>query len=62
MLESGWKRRNHSNIKLFWYEELQENQKKMIKEICQFISYELSEEQIDRFRIKLLNYKVITKN
>jgi len=59
MLESGWKRRNHRNMKFFWYEELKENQRKMIKEICQFLSCELSEEQIDRLDdfLKFDNYQ-----
>jgi len=48
MLESGWKRRDHKNMKLFWYEELKKDQKKIIKEICKFIGYELSEEQINK--------------
>jgi len=48
MLESGWKRKNHPNMKFFWYEEMKKNQKKMLKEICQFINYNLSEEQIDK--------------
>jgi len=48
MLESGWKRRDHKNMKLFWYEELKKDQKKIIKDICKFIGYELSEEQINK--------------
>jgi len=48
MLESGWKRRNHPNMKFFWYEEMKKDQKKILKEICNFINYNLSEEQIDR--------------
>jgi len=48
MLESGWKRKDHKNMKLFWYEELKRDQKKIIKEICKFIGYELSEEQINK--------------
>ena len=41
MLESGWRRKDHRNIKFFWYEELKKDQKKIRKEICQFISYNL---------------------
>jgi len=48
MLESGWKRRNHPNLKFFWYEELKKDQKKMLKEICNFINYNLTEEQIEK--------------
>jgi len=48
MLESGWKRRNHPNMKFFWYEELKKDQKKILKEICQFINYNLSDEQVDK--------------
>ena len=49
MLESGWKRRNHPNMKFFWYEEMKKDQKKILKEICNFINYNLSEEQIYRY-------------
>ena len=48
MLESGWRRKNHQNMKFFWYEELKKDQKKIMKEICEFIGYQLSEEQIDK--------------
>jgi len=48
MLESGWKRRDHKNMKLFWYEELKKDQKRMIREICKFLGYELSKEQINK--------------
>merc|ERR1712212_1148392 len=43
MLESGWKRKNHKNM----------------KEICKFIGYELSEEQIDKLDdfMKFDNYQ-----
>ena len=62
MLESGWKRRDHSNIMFFWfvskrnpqkekyalarYEELKQDQEKMVRKIADFIGYSLSEQQI----------------
>ena len=49
MLQSGWRRKDLRNIKFFWYEELKKDQKKIMKEICQFINYNLSDEQIDKY-------------
>ena len=48
MLESGWRRRNHKNMKFVWYEQLKAGQKEIISQICEFLHYNLSEEQIDR--------------
>ena len=48
MLESGWKRRDHPNLMFLWYEEMKEDQKKIIEKVCKFLNYNLSEEQIEK--------------
>jgi len=48
MLESGWKRRDHPNIMFFWYEELKQDQEKMVRKIADFIGYSLSEQKIQK--------------
>ena len=42
MLESGLKRREHRNMKFFWYEELKKDQQ-IMKEFRKFINCNLSE-------------------
>ena len=47
MLESGWKRRDHPNMLLFWYEQIKHDQKFWIKTILKHVDYALSEQKID---------------
>jgi len=64
MLESGWKRKNHPNMKFFWYEEMKKDQKKMLKEICEFINYNVSEEKIDELDnfMKFENFQKVSSS
>ena len=48
MLESGWKRKHHPNMMFLWYEEMKKDQKKIIKEVCKFLNYILTEEQTEK--------------
>ena len=48
MLESGWKRKDHPNMMFLWYEEMKKDQKKIIKEVCKFLNYILTEEQKEK--------------
>ena len=48
MLESGWKRKDHPNMMFLWYEEMKKDQKKIIKEVCKFLNYILTEEQTEK--------------
>ena len=47
MLKSGWTRRDHPNMLMFWYEEIHQNPKLLVKTILKHIGYELSEQKID---------------
>jgi len=47
MLESGWKRQNHPNLRLFWYEAMKKDPKRVIAEIAEHTGYSLSEEELD---------------
>jgi len=47
MLESGWKRRDHPNLRIFWYEAMKKEPKRVIAEIAQHTGYRLSEKEID---------------
>ena len=47
MLRSGWSRRDHPNMLMFWYEEIKLDQKFWIKTILKHVGYALSEEKID---------------
>jgi len=47
MLESGWKRRDHPNLRLFWYEAMKKEPKKVIAEIAEHTGYMLSEKELD---------------
>ena len=46
-LKSGWARRDHSNMKFIWFEDLKRDNRGKIKEIGQFLGHELKEEQLD---------------
>ena len=48
MLESGWNRKDHPNMMFLWYEEMKKDQKKIIKEVCKFLNYILTEEQTEK--------------
>ena len=47
MLKSGWTRRDHPNMLMFWYEEIKLDQKFWINTIIKHVGYALSEEKID---------------
>jgi len=47
MLESGWKRQDHPNLRLFWYEAMKKDPKRVIAEIAEHTGYTLSKEELD---------------
>ena len=49
MLESGWKRKNESNLLFIWYEELKEDQKQAIRRIAKHLRIEIIDDDIDRY-------------
>ena len=46
MLNSGWKRRNHANLLMFWYEEMLQDPKKIIMDIMNHIKYNVDEQNV----------------
>jgi len=47
MLESGWKRQSHPNLRLFWFEAMKKDPKRVIAEIAQHTGYSLSEKELE---------------
>jgi len=47
MLESAWRRRDHPNLRLFWFEAMKKEPKKVIAEIARHTGYGISEEELD---------------
>ncbi|XP_023322586.1 sulfotransferase 1C3 [Eurytemora carolleeae] len=47
-LESGWKLRNHPNVKFIWFEDMKKDSKKVIEELSVFLEHPLSEEKVDQ--------------
>ena len=47
MLNSGWKQRNHTNLLIFWYEELLQDPKKIILDTKNHINYDVEEEKLE---------------
>ena len=59
MLESGWKRRNSPNMLFLWYEDMKNDQKKVIRDIMKHIAVDLTEEEVNKIdeHMKFDNYK-----
>jgi len=45
-LESGVEKMKHPNLKFIWFEEIKKDPLKVIKELCDFTGYKLSEEKL----------------
>jgi len=46
-LKSGWKRRNHPNMKFIWYEDMRKNSVKEVSSLATFLNHPLSEEKVN---------------
>ena len=64
MLESGWSRRYHPNLKFLWYEDMRRDLTPVVKDLCNFSGYQLSSEKveelvsmmsIDKFRKRMVD-------
>jgi len=44
---SGWKVRNHPNVKFLWFEDMKKEQRKIIEDLCVFLNHPLTPEQVD---------------
>lgn len=62
MLRSGWSRKGHPNLFIFWYEEIKEDQQLWIKKIMNHVGYSLTEEKIDELckALTFSNYKKVS--
>ncbi len=47
VVKSAWKRRNHPNVKIIWYEDLRKDFKRMIKEINEFANLGADDAKIE---------------
>ena len=64
MLKSAWKRKDHPNLKILWFEDMTQNMIKSIQEVASFTGYHLTELKmlqlddllyIDNFRKAVVN-------
>ena len=58
-LKSGWKHRNHPNMKFVWYEDMRKNSLKEVSDIASFINHPISEAKIEELveHLKFSNMK-----
>jgi hypothetical protein len=45
-LQSAWKRKDHQNLKILWYEDMKKDITGTIKDLCDFLGYPLSPDVI----------------
>ena len=43
VLQSGWNRRDHPNLKFIWYEDMKFEIRSIIREMCDFLDHPLSQ-------------------
>jgi len=60
-LESGWKLREHPNVKFVWYEEMKKDSRKVITELSEFLGYPLTEAKKDEL-VEHISFKVMKEN
>jgi len=60
-LESGWKLKDHPNVKFIWFEEIKKDSKKVIQELTEFLGHPLSEEKMDAL-VKHVSFDMMKKN
>jgi len=58
-LKSGWKRRNHPNLKFVWYEDMRKDSHKEIAAMAEFVNHPLTEEKLNELveHVKFNNMK-----
>jgi len=60
-LESGWKLKDHPNVKFIWFEEVKKDSKKVIEELCEFLGHPLPQEKIDAL-VEHVSFDKMKKN
>jgi len=58
---SGWKVRNHPNVKFLWFEDMKKDQRKIIDELCVFVNHPLTPGQVDKL-VEHLKFDTMKKN
>merc|ERR1712150_15784 len=58
-LKSGWKRRNHPNLKFVWYEDIKKDSHKEIAAMAEFVNHPLTKEKLNELveHVKFNNMK-----
>ena len=58
-LKSGWKWRNHPNMKFIWYEDMRKNSSKEVSALAAFLNHPMSKEKVDELveHLKFSNMK-----
>merc|ERR1712150_443177 len=56
---SGWKRRNHPNLKFVWYEDIKKDSHKEIAAMAEFVNHPLTKEKLNELveHVKFNNMK-----
>lgn len=64
MVKSAWKRRNHSNMKFMWFEEMKQDLSQVILEVAQFLGHSITESQIQELEnhLHIDNFRNIITN
>lgn len=58
---SGWKQRDHPNVKMIWYEDMKKDQEGAINELCEFLEHPLSSSQVQDL-VNHLKFENMKKN
>eukprot|EP00092_Neocalanus_flemingeri_P007301 GFUD01007883.1.p1 GENE.GFUD01007883.1~~GFUD01007883.1.p1 ORF type:complete len:334 (-),score=84.53 GFUD01007883.1:170-1171(-) len=58
---SGWKEKDHSNVKFLWFEDMKKDQKAVIEELCRFLDHPLSPGKIDAL-VSHVKFENMSKN
>jgi len=60
-LESGWKLRDHPNVKFIWYEDMKGDTKKVCTELAEFLNHPMTEKKIDEL-VHHISFDVMKNN
>ena len=52
ILKSAWRRRDHPNLKILWFEEMKNDMMKVIRDVAYFIGHPISEYKV---KVRLYN-------
>jgi len=58
---SGWRVRDHPNVKFLWFEDMKKDQKSVVEKLCNFLNHPLSPEKVDAL-VKYVSFDVMKNN